>query len=54
VSFNHDIVDGAPAARFLKRFSELLTSSELLCDAVVTADPVAPVNPPAPSPVPGR
>jgi pyruvate/2-oxoglutarate dehydrogenase complex dihydrolipoamide acyltransferase (E2) component len=54
VSFNHDIVDGAPAARFLKRFSGLLTSSELLCDAVVTADPVAPVNPPAPSPVPGR
>jgi pyruvate/2-oxoglutarate dehydrogenase complex dihydrolipoamide acyltransferase (E2) component len=32
VTFNHDIVDGAPAARFLKRFSELLTSGDLLCD----------------------
>jgi pyruvate/2-oxoglutarate dehydrogenase complex dihydrolipoamide acyltransferase (E2) component len=30
VTFNHDIVDGAPAARFLKRFSELLTSGNLL------------------------
>jgi len=36
VTFNHDIVDGAPAARFLKRFSELLKSSELLCDTTVT------------------
>ena len=32
VTFNHDIVDGAPAARFLKRFSQLLTSGELLRD----------------------
>ncbi len=32
VTFNHDIVDGAPAARFLKRFSELLKSGELLRD----------------------
>lgn len=30
VTFNHDIVDGAPAARFLKRFSELLASGDLL------------------------
>jgi len=30
VTFNHDLVDGAPAARFLKRFSELLASGELL------------------------
>jgi len=30
VSFNHDLVDGAPAARFLKRFSELLSAGELL------------------------
>lgn len=29
VTFNHDIVDGAPAARFLKRYSELLASGEL-------------------------
>jgi len=32
VTFNHDIVDGAPAARFLKRFSELLMTGELLLD----------------------
>lgn len=30
VTFNHDLVDGAPAARFLKRFSELLSAGELL------------------------
>ncbi len=32
VTFNHDIVDGAPAARFLKRFSELLMDTALLDD----------------------
>lgn len=32
VIFDHDIVDGAPAARFVKRFSDLLTSGELLWD----------------------
>jgi pyruvate/2-oxoglutarate dehydrogenase complex dihydrolipoamide acyltransferase (E2) component len=32
ITFNHDIVDGAPAARFVKRFSELLMSGELLLD----------------------
>ncbi|MHB8134940.1 MAG: 2-oxo acid dehydrogenase subunit E2 [Anaerolineaceae bacterium] len=36
VTFNHDIVDGAPAARFLKRFSELLMNSELLRDETDT------------------
>jgi len=30
ITFNHDIVDGAPAARFVKRFSELLESGELI------------------------
>jgi pyruvate/2-oxoglutarate dehydrogenase complex dihydrolipoamide acyltransferase (E2) component len=30
VTFNHDIIDGAPAARFLKRFSSLLKSAEIL------------------------
>lgn len=38
ITFNHDIVDGAPAARFVKRFSELLMSGELLneeLDAVI-------------------
>ena len=32
VTFNHDIIDGGPAARFLKRFSELLKEGELLRD----------------------
>jgi len=32
VTFNHDIVDGAPAVRFLKRFSELLKDGALLRD----------------------
>lgn len=32
ITFNHDIVDGAPAARFVKRFSELLMSGELLVE----------------------
>lgn len=40
VTFNHDIVDGAPAARFLKRFSQLLTSGELLCSEKDTTDDV--------------
>jgi pyruvate/2-oxoglutarate dehydrogenase complex dihydrolipoamide acyltransferase (E2) component len=29
-TFNHDIVDGAPAARFIKRFSELAAGADLL------------------------
>ena len=32
VSFDHDIVDGAPAARFIQRFKELIESSYGLCD----------------------
>jgi len=32
VSFDHDIVDGAPAARFVKRLSELISSGEALSD----------------------
>ena len=32
ITFNHDIVDGAPAARFVKRFSELLMSGDLLAN----------------------
>jgi hypothetical protein len=35
VSFDHDIIDGAPAARFTRRFSEISSSgreiSEFLC-----------------------
>lgn len=30
LSFDHDIIDGAPAARFTKRFSELLAGGEAL------------------------
>ena len=33
ITFNHDIVDGSPAARFLKRFSELLQDGSLLKEA---------------------
>ncbi|MBN1266749.1 MAG: 2-oxo acid dehydrogenase subunit E2 [Anaerolineales bacterium] len=36
-TFNHDIVDGAPAARFLTHFSELLSSGELLFAETDTA-----------------
>lgn len=35
-TFNHDIVDGAPAARFVSRFSELLKSGEPLRDAIAS------------------
>lgn len=34
ITFNHDIIDGAPAARFVKRFSGLLSSGELLVDDI--------------------
>jgi len=37
VTFNHDIVDGAPAARFLKRFSELLMNGDQLSDEIETS-----------------
>ena len=33
LSFDHDIIDGAPAARFTKRFAELLMSGDMLCDS---------------------
>lgn len=32
VSFDHDIIDGAPAARFTQRLKELIESSYGLCD----------------------
>ena len=35
-TFNHDVVDGAPAARFLKRFSDLLMDSDLVREATRT------------------
>jgi pyruvate/2-oxoglutarate dehydrogenase complex dihydrolipoamide acyltransferase (E2) component len=39
VSFDHDIVDGAPAARFATRLSELLSGADVLEDLV--SDPLA-------------
>ncbi len=36
VSFNHDIVDGAPAARFLKSFSEILKNGEPIRATIAT------------------
>jgi pyruvate/2-oxoglutarate dehydrogenase complex dihydrolipoamide acyltransferase (E2) component len=38
LSFNHDIIDGAPAARFTKRFAELLMSGDMLCDGETGGD----------------
>jgi pyruvate/2-oxoglutarate dehydrogenase complex dihydrolipoamide acyltransferase (E2) component len=36
VTFNHDIVDGAPAARFLKQFTSLLKTGNILQDELKT------------------
>lgn len=33
LNFDHDVVDGAPAARFTQRFKELIESGYGLCDA---------------------
>lgn len=33
VSFNHDLVDGAPAARFMTRFAGILSSGEVVAEA---------------------
>jgi pyruvate/2-oxoglutarate dehydrogenase complex dihydrolipoamide acyltransferase (E2) component len=32
ISFDHDIIDGAPAARFTQRLKELIESGNSLCD----------------------
>ncbi|MEJ2186096.1 MAG: 2-oxo acid dehydrogenase subunit E2 [Gemmatimonadota bacterium] len=37
LSFNHDIVDGAPAARFIKRLGEVLAGGEALRNAATAA-----------------
>ncbi len=39
VSANHELVDGAPLARFARRFTELLESAELLHAEVAAAPP---------------
>lgn len=41
VSFDHDIVDGAPAARFTSRYLELLASGDALRDAVAHGEQLA-------------
>jgi 2-oxoacid dehydrogenases acyltransferase (catalytic domain) len=41
VSFDHDIVDGAPAARFTSRCLELLASGDALRDAVAHGEQLA-------------
>jgi len=38
ISFDHNIVDGAPAARFADRLKELIESGHGLPDATVDAD----------------
>jgi pyruvate/2-oxoglutarate dehydrogenase complex dihydrolipoamide acyltransferase (E2) component len=35
ISFDHDIVDGAPAARFMRRLKELIESGYGLDDSTV-------------------
>ena len=37
VSIDHDLIDGAPAARFIQRFKELIESAYGLCDTFETA-----------------
>jgi hypothetical protein len=45
LSFNHDTVDGAPAARFARRFKEMIEGSEGLTAVVeVTEDETAPIH----------
>jgi pyruvate/2-oxoglutarate dehydrogenase complex dihydrolipoamide acyltransferase (E2) component len=38
VSFDHDIVDGAPAARFIQRFKELIECGFGLCERDICAE----------------
>ena len=41
LSFNHDLIDGAPAARFATRLKELIESGYGLCDSEVEESVVA-------------
>lgn len=38
VSFNHDLIDGAPAARFTRQFAEMLSSGDVLRDVAQAVD----------------
>jgi pyruvate/2-oxoglutarate dehydrogenase complex dihydrolipoamide acyltransferase (E2) component len=40
ISFDHDIIDGAPAARFTERLKELIESGYGLFDSTVASEPV--------------
>jgi pyruvate/2-oxoglutarate dehydrogenase complex dihydrolipoamide acyltransferase (E2) component len=40
ISFDHDVIDGAPAARFTARLKELIESGYGLSDATAEAEPV--------------
>jgi pyruvate/2-oxoglutarate dehydrogenase complex dihydrolipoamide acyltransferase (E2) component len=44
VSFDHDIVDGAPAARFTSRFAKLLSSGDEVRELVRSASPESPAE----------
>ena len=39
ISFDHDIIDGAPAARFTERLKELIESGYGLDDSMVASEP---------------
>ena len=39
ISFDHDIVDGAPAARFTRKFVELIETATVLEEAANTSTP---------------
>jgi pyruvate/2-oxoglutarate dehydrogenase complex dihydrolipoamide acyltransferase (E2) component len=41
LSFDHDVIDGAPAARFTRRFSELMSSADELRAATSPCRPAA-------------
>ena len=38
ISFDHDIIDGAPAARFTRRLKELIESGNGLFDSLVETE----------------
>jgi hypothetical protein len=39
ISFDHDVIDGAPAARFTQRLKELIESGYSLDDSTVASEP---------------
>lgn len=49
VSFDHDLIDGAPGARFVKRFSEVLRSGDAIRQLTAPPDPRSPATVPGAS-----